>query len=437
MEEVLHLAPIAMLLVATTISGLLCARLKQPPLVGYILAGAVLGPSGLGLIGDREAIDLLAELGVLVLLFGVGTHLSLRGFRTVWKTALATTLIQVGLSVGALYVVGLFYDWSLGKIVLLAFVLSLSSTAVGIKMLEDVGELRTDVGRCAVGVLIAQDLAIAPMLIVIRGMAGEGGIGLAILPPLALSVVVLGGFIWLLSRRQRLHLPFYRLIDRYPDLAPVLGLCLCIVAAAATALLGLSAGLGAFLAGLYIGNTVERASMVPQIEPIQNLLLMVFFLSVGLLIDLDYVLSHLGIVAILVGAVFVFNTSVNVFALRLSGETWQVSILAGFSLGQIGEFSFLLAAAGAGYGLLDEEAQKMTIAVIAATLLLSPLWLEGARRTHEIGKHAPDSGRVLLRLLARREWRQLRRSLRLARARPASRTPAAGGSAPAAPPERP
>ncbi|HET6519500.1 MAG TPA: cation:proton antiporter [Geminicoccaceae bacterium] len=404
----LDLAPLALLLVGATAFALLLAALRQPPLVGYILAGIVLGPSGLGLITDRDTINLLAELGVLVLLLVVGMHLSLRAFKAMYRTALLATSLQIAVSVALMLPLGHYLGWPLGRSVLFGFVLALSSTAVGIKMLEDVGELRNETGRCAVGVLIGQDLAVAPMLIIVAGLASEGGIGSGTLLQLGAALAALAALIAFLSRRQRMSLPFRGLLLRYQDLAPVVALALCLVAAAATLSLELSAGLGAFLVGLYIGNTTERRLMIRATEPIQSLLLMLFFLSIGLLIDVDFVTAHLGTVLLLLALVFLLNSVINVLILRAIGEPWRVAFLAGFALAQVGEFAFVLSAAGLHSGLIDDQAGRMVVAVIALSLMISPLWLELARRLHAMQAAPPESARELAALLYHEEARLMR-----------------------------
>lgn len=391
MAEHLDLLPVALLLIGAVAGGLLLAGLRQPPLVGYIIAGAVFGPAGLGLITDRATIDIFAELGVLVLLFVVGTHLSLRAFRNIYRIAVGAAALQIVVSVTLMLALAQLFGWSPGRALLYGFVLALSSTAVGIKVLEDVGELRTETGRVAVGVLIAQDLAVVPMLIIIGGMADAQGVDVpALLLKIALAVAALVTLIWTLSRRQRSHLPFRHLWVRHPDLAPIGALALCVFGAALSGALELSAGLGAFLAGLYVGNTTERAVMVRAMDPIQNLLLMMFFVSVGLLIDLGFVWRNIGTVLLLIAFVFLLNSGINVLALRTVGATWRVAVLAGFALAQIGEFAFVIAAAGASSGLIGEEAQRVVVAVIALTMIVSPMWLALARRLHELGAAAPE-----------------------------------------------
>jgi CPA2 family monovalent cation:H+ antiporter-2 len=410
MEEHLSLAPIALLLVGTVVSGMVLAALRQPPLVGYIIAGAIFGPSGLGLITDRTIIDTFAALGVLVLLFVVGTHLSLRAFKNIYRTAIGATLIQIAVSVLLMLLLAQLFGWQYQRAIFYGFCLALSSTAVGIKILEDVGELRTETGRCAVGVLIAQDLAVVPMLIIIVGLSSETGVDFGpLLLKLLVAVAVLAALIWWLSRRQRVHLPFRGLLVRYADLAPVAALTLCVIGAALSNALELSASLGAFIAGLYVGNTTERALMVRAMEPIQSLLVMMFFLSIGLLLDVKFVSTHLGTVLLLIGFVFLLNSGINVLALRTVGEHWRIAFVAGFALAQVGEFAFVLAQTAVSNRLIGEEAQRVVVAVIAMTMMISPLWLELARRLHAL-RAAPAEG---LTSLVGRMWRDEGRLFRV------------------------
>lgn len=416
MLEHLNLVPIAFLLVGAIAGGLLLASLRQPPLVGYIFAGAVLGPSGIGLITDRETVNVLAELGVLVLLFVIGMHLSLRAFRNIYETALGATALQIGISVSLMLLIAPLFDWPYGTAVLFGFVMALSSTVVGISMLDDVDELRSDAGRLAVGVLIAQDLAVVPMLIIVSGLASEAGIDIGrLLFELCAAIAVLAGLIWVLSRRRRMHLPFRPLLLRYRDLAPLAALTICVLGAALSSALELSPFLGAFLAGLYVGNTTERRLMVRATNPIRSLLLMAFFLSMGMLIDLGFVLRHFGTVLTLVGVVFLLNSVINVLALRVVGEQWRTAFIAGFALAQIGEFAFILSAVGESSGLITEQASRLIVAVIACSLVISPFWLELARRLHTLEGASGERLMSLLAWLYHDEARQLRlRSRRVA-----------------------
>jgi CPA2 family monovalent cation:H+ antiporter-2 len=172
MEDTVQLTGMAFVIVAATLCGVAMTRLRQPAIVGYIIAGVLLGPSGLGFVTDRAQVGALAELGVLMLLYFIGMELSLRSFRITWRIGLFSTLIQIGASLAAMLAVQQYMGWPLGYAVFFGFVVALSSTAVAVKMLDDVGELRTRVGRTAISVLIAQDLAVAPMLLIVGGLSG-------------------------------------------------------------------------------------------------------------------------------------------------------------------------------------------------------------------------------------------------------------------------
>jgi monovalent cation:H+ antiporter-2, CPA2 family len=399
---------IALVVGIALMCGLALARLKQPAIVGYILAGVVLGPSGLALVEDRAQISLLAELGVLMLLFLIGMELSLRAFKTVWRIALLGTGLQIGGALAAMLLFSLVLDWPLELAMLLGFVVALSSTAVSIKMLDDIGELRSEVGRRAVAILIAQDLAVVPMMLVLNAMASEGGFGLFDLLPMAVAVGFLVLFVRYLSRRERVHLPFSRWIVKDHDLTPLAALAWCFAAAAISGLLGLSAAYGAFLAGLLIGSSTERQTIIAATRPIQSVLLMVFFLSIGLLLDLGYIWDNLVSVLVLLVIVTLGKTAMNVGALRLLGEPWPRAFLTGVVLGQVGEFSFILAALGLGNGLIDPDGHRLVVTIIALSLVISPLWLDVARRLHDMAAGGISSLNGLLKGLYPDEAQVLR-----------------------------
>ena len=171
MPDSVELTGIAFVAVGALVCGIVVTRFRQPAVIGYIFAGVLLGPSGLAFVENRDQISVLAELGVLMLLFLIGMELSLRGFAKVWRVAMMTTALQIAISVGIVLLLAQLFAWPLALTLLIGFAVSLSSTAVAIKILEDINELRTDAGRTAVGVLIAQDLAVVPMLLIIDGLA--------------------------------------------------------------------------------------------------------------------------------------------------------------------------------------------------------------------------------------------------------------------------
>ena len=394
MGHAAELTGFAVVALSALIGGMIMARVHQPPMVGYILAGVALGPSGLGLVEDREHVATLAELGILLLLFLIGMELSVRAFLAYIRLAVTAVALQVAASVTVILACSKLLGFSLSLSILLGFVVALSSTAVAIKMMEETGELRTRVGRVAVAVLIAQDLAFLPMLLIVQNL-GAGEFGLAAAAKIALAVGLLGALMWALKRRRRINLPFARIVIGHADLSPLTGLVYCFGAGALFGLLGLSAAYGAFLAGLIVGKSAQREQMITSVRPIQSILVMVFFLSIGLLIDLGFIADNIGTVLLLLFVVTLFKTALNVGILRFLGEQWKRAFLQGVLISQLGEFSFLLAAAGFAAGAIGAEGSRLVISVTALSLVLSPFWLVTARRVHGIARTVSSLREIL------------------------------------------
>lgn len=383
MEHATNLTGLAFVVLTALACGMLLAHFRQPPLVGYLLAGVLLGPTGFQVVESQGLIAGFAELGVLMLLFIVGMELSVRTLQYTWRIALPAVALQTAGSLLAIFAVAWFLDISTSTAILLGLVIALSSTAVAIKMLEDVGALRTRVGRVTVAVLIAQDLAFLPMLLVVENL-GVSEFTLKSVLQIVASVVLLYALVRILLSHGRRHLPFYKLIIGHVDLSPLAGLVYCFGAGAIVGAMGLSPAYGAFLAGLAIGNSAERQPMLDVVRPIQSVMLMVFFLSIGLLIDLVYIWNNIGTVIVLFLIVTLFKSALNVLILRFLKETWTRAFQAGIIMSQLGEFSFLLAAAGLAVAAISPEESKLIISVTVLSLGLSPFWFATARRLQHL-----------------------------------------------------
>ncbi len=379
-----ELGQLAVVALAALLCGVGFARFKQPAIVGYILAGVILGPSALSLVENRDWVAMLAELGVLLLLFVIAMKMSLRSFRSIWKVALMAAAMQIAVATVITLALSRLFSWPLELAVLLGFVVSLSSTAVAIKMLEEIGELRSETGRLVVGILIGQDLAVVPMLLLLNGMAAEGGLDWTTIPGFLAAIGLLAALIWYLSRREKIRLPFAALTKRHHEIVPLAALGCCLALAAISDFIGLTAAFGAFIAGLAIGSTQGRRQMIRATEPIQGVLAMVFFLSIGLLIDLAYIWENFATVVALLVLVLLVKSAVNLFILRILGEPWPRAFLAGILLSQVGEFSFVLAGAGVAVSAVGIEGHRLIVAVIALSLVVSPIWLMTARRMQQL-----------------------------------------------------
>jgi len=379
MEGASNLTAIAIVVLTALGGGMLMIRFRQPALVGYLLAGVVLGPTGFALVGDHGEIATLAELGVLLLLFVVGMELDVRTLKPAWRLALAAVAMQTAASIVVMLAVSDLLGLPPALSILLGFVVALSSTAVSVRLMEEIGVLRKRVGRVTLAVLIAQDLAFLPMMITVAHMDGSG-FGFGAVLQIVLGVALLALLVRMLIERRNLQLPFAHIVVGSRDLSPLTGLVYCFGAGALLGLLGLSAAYGAFLAGLVIGNSAQRRQMLAAVRPIENILVMVFFLSIGLLVDLGFIWDNLGTVLLLLLVVTLFKSALNIAVLRAVGETWPRAFLGGVLISQLGEFAFVLTATGLAVGAIDADGGRLVIAVTVLSLALSPLWLAAARR---------------------------------------------------------
>ncbi len=384
------LTALAMLLAAAVGCGLLMSRLRLPAAGGFILVGVGLGPSGAGLIEPSASIATLAELGVLMLLFIIGMELRLQSFRKLLPMALAITVVTILVIASSVLIFTVLVEgeWMGGLVI--GFMLSISSTAVAMKMMTEVDEKHSPAGNLTVAILVAQDLAVVPLLLVTGALgtlsagAGLGGQVWDIVWRLALALGLLIGFIALLTRIKSFRFPGDSYLLKDFDVATLSILGLCFAAAAISGLLGLSPALGAFLCGLGVGHSTLRRAAVSMAAPVQSILLFVFFLSVGLLIDLRYLMDQLWVILAALIVVTGGKTFLNWLLLMLSGEPFDQAVQSSLFLSPVGEFSFVIAGAGLAAGALSESGYKLAIAVIAMSLLASPIWFVMARLMHRL-----------------------------------------------------
>jgi CPA2 family monovalent cation:H+ antiporter-2 len=381
------LTEIALVLAAAFAGGALVRRWNQPVLVGYILVGLLLGPSVLGVISSADQISFLAELGLLLLLFVVGMELDAHRFAEVHRIAITTTLLQIAGALALMAGAGWVFGWTMSRIVVFAFALATSSTAVGLRLLNDMGEMQKPTGNAAVGILIAQDLALIPMLLIIDALKPGGGFDTWGLVKLGVAVAIMAGLVFGMARHnwtmkdivpKWLHWPAFSSHDQ----RVLAALALCFTAAALAGAVGLSASYGAFLAGLLIGSTSESHSYEEKIQPLFDLLIMVFFLSVGLLLDLPFILSHLPAILTLLFSLMLLKSVFTTFVLVRLGLSRRHALLIGAALGQLGEFSFALAALGLSIVAITDGEYKMLVAIIALSLVITPVWMKILQHMH-------------------------------------------------------
>ncbi|MAP24337.1 MAG: cation/H(+) antiporter [Rickettsiales bacterium] len=376
------------------VSGYLFTRIRQPAVVGYVIAGLILGPSGFSLIENREMVSFMAELGVLLLLFILGLEMNLRTFREIWKIALGCVALQVTSAVIMMTGAAFIFNFSVGTTLLIGFITALSSTAASVSILENIGELKSTAGKLTIGILIAQDIAFVPMTLILKSFGGAGGFSILTIMKMIIAIGALVVIIVYLSKKERVRIPFIDAVGKRKELYPLMGLAFCFLAAALSGFLEISAAYGAFVAGLVLGNSADRHAVIKATQPTQSILLMTFFLSVGMLLDLGYLAENWLKVLILLSMIFVVKTVLNTMFLKHFGQPVETALLSSLVLAQIGEFSFVLTTIGLDQKLLDPAGGNLVICLTVLSLVLSPIWMIGAQRLCKMGvvsTNQPDS----------------------------------------------
>jgi len=365
---------IALILVAALLGGIVARRLGLPLILGYIAAGILVGPNTLGpSVGNVHQIELLAEIGVALLLFTIGLHFSLRELAPVRRVAVLGTAIQMALTITFGYALGrLLLDLGWVESVWLGALISLSSTAVVLKTLGEQGVLGTLSARVMVGMLIVQDLAIVPLLTVLPVLedVGEG------LPELGFALLKAAAFIaaMLFLGSRVLPLILARLAgwgSRELFLVSVVAIGLGV--GYATYLVGLSFAFGAFVAGMVLSESDYSHQALAEVEPLRDVFAMIFFVSVGLLIDPAFLWKSAGTIALVVMLVLVVKGLIFGGVARAFGYANIAPFAVGLGLFQVGEFSFLLAREGISTDAISQGTYSLVLATAAITMAMTPL----------------------------------------------------------------
>lgn len=356
--------------------GLLASRLRLPPLLGYLLAGVAVGPFTPGFVADAALAAQLAEIGVVLLMFGVGLHFSIRDLLAVYPIAVPGALGQLVVSLAAGAGLGIIWGWGLDVGLLLGLALSVASTVVLLRVLDERGALNSARGRIAIGWLIVQDLAMVLVLVVLPPLAGrQGGTEAAIALALTLgkvtlfvALVVVGGqrFLpWLLGAVARAG---SRELFTLAVLACALG-----IAYGSAELFGVSLALGAFFAGVVLSESDLSHQAAANSLPLQDAFAVLFFVSVGMLFDPSILVREpLRVMTVLL-VILLVKSLPAVAVVLFAGYPLKSALAVAAGLAQVGEFSFILAGLGVGLGLLPPEGRDLIIAGALLSITLNPL----------------------------------------------------------------
>ena len=383
MPDVSFLAETLIFLIAAVVVAPVFQRLRSSLVLGYLVAGVIIGPSVLQLVSNSKSVHSIAELGVVFLLFTVGLELNVDRLRLIRNQIFGLGTAQVGLT--SLAIAGIAYamGFSVETSVIIGGGLALSSTAVVLQLLSERGELSSRRGRLSFAVLLLQDLAVVPLLALVPAFAGaETGSTTAVLLTLGKAALALAG----VALIGRLVLrPLFRLIavGRSTELFAAVTLAVLLGMSWVTATMGLSLAIGGFLAGILLAETEYRHQVAADIQPFRGLLLGLFFMTVGISLDLGVVAQNLLLVLGLMVGLIVLKTAILFAVCRLSGVPGGTAINTALVLGQAGEFGFVLFTLAGGFGLLQPRDATILGAMVALSMAVTPLLAAGGNRLRQ------------------------------------------------------
>ncbi|MCK4921098.1 MAG: cation:proton antiporter [Bacteroidales bacterium] len=369
-------------------------KLKIPSIIGFLITGVLAGPNALGLIKSANEIEILAEIGVVLLLFTIGIEFSLKSLIKSRKLVFIGGSLQVVLSAAVTYLIATLAGRSPAESVFFGFLVALSSTAVVMKVLQERAEVNKAYGRFSLGVLIFQDLIIVPMILLIPMLAGVSteigkDIGILILKVVIVMALTLAGskfFVpWMLHQVAR---------TKSQELFLLTILMFVLAVAWFTSSLGLSLALGAFLAGLVISESDYSHHAFGNIIPLRDIFMSFFFVSIGMLFDVRFIFENPLIILVAVFVVLFLKTFFSGMIAFLLGFPFRTTVMAGIALSQVGEFSFILAKMGSDYSIIDQRFYQVFITVSVLTMALTPFMIMMAPRLATLLERIPMNDRI-------------------------------------------
>lgn len=388
MHGILFLQDMAVVMIVAGLVTVIFHRLRQPVVLGYIMAGLIIGPHTppLPLIKDKHTIDTLAELGVILLMFGLGLHFSLRDLARVGITAFVAASLEILSMIALGYGAGRLFGWSKLDSIFLGAILSISSTTIIIKALQDLGLVKEKFSSLIFGILIVEDILAIAMLALLSGIATTGSMGVV---DILRTLGQLGVFLTTVLVLGLIVVPkLLRYVDQFKssEMLLITALALCFGVSLTAAKLGYSVALGAFLIGAVVAEAREHAKIELLVQPVRDMFSAIFFVTIGMLIEPKLLLEYAVPIVIITLTVVVGKVVTCSIGTFVTGHSPRTSLKVGMGLAQIGEFSFIIAAMGLSLRVISDFLYPIAVMVSAITTLLTPyliknsdkvaLWLE-------------------------------------------------------------
>ncbi len=377
MDELLY--SVVLMLLSILLIGLVMKKLYQPYFVAYIIAGLLLGPYCLRIFTEAYTIAAIGELGLLIQMFFIGTKIEIQSLAKQIRKPLLGVIAQLLFSFIFIVVIGFFYRWNIKEILLFTFCISLSSSAIILDYLEKNKEINKPLGTLASGILVLQDFLLVPMLITINFL-GDKRLAPYQIIPLIVSTLIIIFLLRNVFLKRKIHFPLPGTLKNDHELQVFIGLLLCFGFAWLTQAINLSSSVGALLGGLIISQVGALHWLEAHLIPFRVFFFSLFFLSIGLQINVDFIYAHSGLVMLIVAVILIVNSVINALVFRMLKESWRNSIYAGALLSQIGEFSLVLCIVARDQQMVDDFWYQLTLAIVSVTMLMTAIWINVIRK---------------------------------------------------------
>lgn len=375
MHELPLLKDIVILLSASILTSIFSHRIKLPSIVGFIIGGGIIGPYGVGLVYDVELVNVMAEIGIVLLLFTIGIEFSFGEVAKIGARGLTAAILQVMVTVFAVAGIASFFNIPMVEALFFGFVISLSSTAIVIKLYTDRGEMNAPTGKLSLATLLIQDMAIVPMVLFVQILGKDGSTSFTdIGGTLGTAALALAGIILLTYYIVPVFL--HRVVRlKSPEVLTMAGIFICLATAWTSSHFGLSLALGAFIAGIVISESEYSHQITASVLPFRDIFNSIFFISIGMLIRFDDLIVHWLPVIVITFIIILFKTliiSIIFFFLRY---TSRVSFVVGLGLAQVGEFSFVLLKIGQDMNIINQQKYQILLSSTVITMILTPIMI--------------------------------------------------------------
>ncbi|MCB0820479.1 MAG: cation:proton antiporter, partial [Bacteroidetes bacterium] len=352
---------------------LVCNKFKIPSVIGFLLTGVLAGPDLLNLVQSESDLNLFAEIGIILLLFSIGIEFSLKDLMRIRRQVFLGGSIQLFGTIIAVTITGYLFDLKLKESIFIGLLFSLSSTAIVLKMLQEKGVLLSPRGRSAMAILIFQDIAVVPLMLLTPYLSsGAQSFDFSFIITIGKGIVTVIAVI-IISRTLMPRLLFVVAKSKSNELFLLTILMVCLSVAWLTSALGLSLSLGAFLAGLIISESEYSHEAFGTILPFRDVFTSFFFISIGLLVNMDFFLNHIWQIAVIAVTIMLLKSLVAGSAIFYTGHNARVALLAGLYVSQVGEFAFILAESGRENQVVSESNYQLFLAVSIATMAFTPV----------------------------------------------------------------